>query len=54
MENKIKEKGLVEFTNFIKSQRRSGKEKAPHQTDIHNENKIFLPPVFHLNIPGKP
>ncbi len=39
----MKEKGLVEFTNFIKSQRRSGKENAPHQTDIHHENKIFPP-----------
>jgi hypothetical protein len=45
MENKTKEKGLVEFTNFIKNQRRSGKENAPHQTDIHHENKIFRPPV---------
>jgi len=44
--------GLVEFTNFIKS--RSGKENAPHQMDIHHENEIFQPPVFHLNIPGKP
>ncbi len=35
----------IEFTNFIKNQRRSGKENAPHQTDIHHENKIFSPPV---------
>jgi hypothetical protein len=54
MENKMKEKGSVEFTNFIKSQRRSGKENTPHQTDIHHANKIFRPPVFHLNIPCKP
>jgi len=52
MENKIK--AWYSLQILLKAKRRSGKENAPHQTDIHHGNKIFQPPVFHLNIPGKP
>jgi hypothetical protein len=52
MENKIRLGRVLNF--LLKAKRRSGKENAPHQTDIHHGNKIFQPPVFHLNIPGKP